>query len=121
MAHGPLPSQSLILVKVWEGNVISDIWYAFYHINQQFYVFILQQNKGDNMSDDDDLGEGAMARDITPDIENLDDFVLMPAPQGQVVKCRITRDKKGVDRGIYPTYFLHLEREDGKKVRILCQ
>ena len=58
-----------------------------------------------------------MARDYSPELtENLDDFVLRPAPQGHVMKCRITRDKKGVDRGIYPTYFLHLEKEDGKKV-----
>ena len=61
--------------------------------------------------------ECAIARDYSPELtENLDDFVLRPAPQGHVMKCRITRDKKGVDRGIYPTYFLHLEKEDGKKV-----
>lgn len=41
---------------------------------------------------------------------------MRPAPQGVTVKCRITRDKKGMDRGMYPTYYLHLEREDGKKV-----
>lgn len=39
-----------------------------------------------------------------------------PAPQGTTVKCRITRDKKGMDRGMYPTYFLHMEKDDGKKV-----
>lgn len=39
-----------------------------------------------------------------------------PAPQGTPVKCRITRDKKGMDRGMYPTYFLHMEKDDGKKV-----
>ena len=39
-----------------------------------------------------------------------------PAPQGQTIKCRITRDKKGVDRQMFPTYFLHLEKDDGKKV-----
>lgn len=33
------------------------------------------------------------------------------------MKCRITRDKKGMDRGLYPTYFMHLEKEDGRKVR----
>ena len=67
--------------------------------------------------DQDEATEGAMARDYSPELtENLDDFVLRPAPQGHVMKCRITRDKKGVDRGIYPTYFLHLEKEDGKKV-----
>ena len=51
------------------------------------------------------------------DVDDLEEFSLRPAPQGIRVKCRITRDKKGMDRGIYPTYYLHLEREDGKKVR----
>ena len=37
------------------------------------------------------------------------------------MKCRITRDKKGIDRGVYPTYYLHLEREDGKKVSIILK
>ena len=39
-----------------------------------------------------------------------------PAPQGTTVKCRISRDKKGMDRNMYPTYFLHMEKDDGKKV-----
>ena len=50
------------------------------------------------------------------DVDDLEEFTLRPAPQGITVKCRITRDKKGMDRGMYPTYYLHLEREDGKKV-----
>lgn len=49
-------------------------------------------------------------------IENLEEFVLRPAPRGQIYKCRITRDKKGVDRGMYPTYFLHLEKDEMKRV-----
>jgi hypothetical protein len=47
---------------------------------------------------------------------NLEQFSVEPAPQGALVKCRITRDRKGMDRGLFPTYFLHLERDDGKKV-----
>lgn len=47
---------------------------------------------------------------------NLDSFVLQPAMQRVHYKCRITRDRKGMDRGLYPTYFLHLERDYGKKV-----
>ena len=39
-----------------------------------------------------------------------------PAPKGTTVKCRISRDKKGMDRNMYPTYFLHMEKDDGKKV-----
>nr|XP_021485280.1 tubby-related protein 1 [Meriones unguiculatus] len=46
------------------------------------------------------------------------EFVLQPAPQGRVVRCRLTRDKKGMDRGMYPSYFLHLDSE--KKVFLLA-
>jgi hypothetical protein len=50
--------------------------------------------------------------------ESLEEFVMKPAPQGITMKCRITRDKKGVDRGMFPTYYLHLERDDGKRVGV---
>ncbi len=51
---------------------------------------------------------------------NLQDFAFKPAPQNVVVKCRITRDKRGVDRGMYPTYYMHFERDDGKKIFLLA-
>lgn len=51
---------------------------------------------------------------------NIDKFVLEPAIQKLHYKCRITRDRKGMDRGLYPTYFLHLERDYGKKVFLLA-
>ncbi|XP_026219308.1 tubby-related protein 3 isoform X2 [Anabas testudineus] len=54
------------------------------------------------------------------DVTNPEEFVLRPAPRGVTVKCRITRDKKGMDRGLYPTYFMHMEREDGKRVFLLA-
>ncbi|KAM4721433.1 tubby protein homolog isoform 2-T2 [Rhinophrynus dorsalis] len=54
------------------------------------------------------------------DVEDLEEFSTRPAPQGVTIKCRITRDKKGMDRGMYPTYYLHLERDDGKKVFLLA-
>lgn len=50
----------------------------------------------------------------------LDEFATVPCPQGTTVRCRITRDKKGVDRGLYPTYYLHLERDDNRKVFLLA-
>lgn len=49
---------------------------------------------------------------------NIEHFVLQPANKKMHYKCRITRDRKGMDRGFYPTYFLHLERDYGKKVRL---
>ncbi|KAF6215789.1 hypothetical protein GE061_000124 [Apolygus lucorum] len=53
-------------------------------------------------------------------VGNLEKFVLEPAAQNVQFKCRISRDRKGMDRGLYPTYFLHLEREYGKKVFLLA-
>ncbi|XP_039551885.1 tubby-related protein 1 isoform X3 [Passer montanus] len=52
------------------------------------------------------------------EVDNLEEFVLQPAPQGVTVKCRVTRDKKGMDRGLYPTYYLHLDND--KKVFLLA-
>ncbi|XP_014284184.3 protein king tubby isoform X1 [Halyomorpha halys] len=51
---------------------------------------------------------------------NLEKFVMEPAAQHVHYKCRITRDRKGMDRGLYPTYFLHLERDYGKKIFLLA-
>ncbi|XP_060045665.1 tubby-related protein 1 isoform X2 [Erinaceus europaeus] len=60
------------------------------------------------------------ARALSPPVEVDEprEFVLRPAPQGQTVRCRLTRDKKGMDRGLYPSYFLHLDTE--KKVFLLA-
>ncbi|KAH0616345.1 hypothetical protein JD844_027384 [Phrynosoma platyrhinos] len=54
------------------------------------------------------------------EMENLEEFVLRPAPRGLTMKCRITRDKKGMDRGLFPTYYMHLERDDDRKVFLLA-
>ncbi|CDQ70851.1 unnamed protein product [Oncorhynchus mykiss] len=54
------------------------------------------------------------------EVDNLEEFVVRPAPRGVTVKCRISRDKKGMDRGLYPTYFMHMEREDGRKLFLLA-
>lgn len=53
----------------------------------------------------------------SPEIEfdNLEKFVIEPAPQGVTVKCRVTRDQRGMDKGFYPLYYFHLDNE--KKVR----
>ena len=43
-----------------------------------------------------------------------------PAPEGVVIQCRITRDKKGVDKGMYPMYYLKLERPEADGVKQVC-
>ncbi|KAL0158799.1 hypothetical protein M9458_046875, partial [Cirrhinus mrigala] len=52
-------------------------------------------------------------RPPSPEIEfdDLEEFVLQPAPQGITIKCKVTRDKRGMDRGFYPTYYLHLDND----------
>ncbi|KAK7131918.1 hypothetical protein R3I93_018474 [Phoxinus phoxinus] len=59
-------------------------------------------------------------RPPSPEIEfdDLEEFVLQSAPQGTTIKCKLTRDKRGMDRGFYPTYYLHLDNE--KKVFLLA-
>jgi hypothetical protein len=51
---------------------------------------------------------------------NVEQWVMQPGKQGVLYKCRITRDRKGMDRGLYPIYYLHLERDTGKKVFLLA-
>ncbi|XP_055593400.1 protein king tubby 1 isoform X2 [Uranotaenia lowii] len=52
--------------------------------------------------------------------EPMEQWVTRPAPQGVLYKCRITRDRKGMDRGLFPIYYLHLERDYGKKIFCLA-
>ncbi|VDK70591.1 unnamed protein product [Onchocerca ochengi] len=58
--------------------------------------------------------------DMNAIITNLEIFVTTPAKRNVTYKCRITRDKKGVDRSIYPIYYLHLEKDDEKRIFLLA-
>lgn len=49
-------------------------------------------------------------------LEDLEQFAMRPAPRDVTIQCRITRDRRGVEKGIFPTYYLHMEKEDGKRV-----
>lgn len=69
--------------------------------------------------------QNVITNQSNPEVEgdvvgSLETFVMEPACQRMHYKCRITRDRKGMDRGLYPTYFLHLERDYGKKVFLLA-
>uniref|UniRef100_A0A1I8H558 Tub domain-containing protein n=1 Tax=Macrostomum lignano TaxID=282301 RepID=A0A1I8H558_9PLAT len=67
------------------------------------------------------LGTASRLANLIPDpTEDLEEFVLRPAPQGCVIKGRITRDTRGIERTRYPTYYLHMERDDGKKIFLLA-
>ncbi|XP_053496695.1 tubby protein homolog [Ictalurus furcatus] len=66
-------------------------------------------------SDSSDLGKSSPVS-----LEDLEHFALRPAARDMTIQCRITRDRRGMERGIYPTYYLHMEKEDGKKVFLMA-
>ncbi|XP_068129820.1 tubby-related protein 3-like [Hyperolius riggenbachi] len=54
------------------------------------------------------------------EVGDLKEFALQPAPRGVTVRCRISRVKKGMDRGLFPTYYMHLEKDDTRKIFLLA-
>ncbi|KAJ8384158.1 hypothetical protein AAFF_G00208600 [Aldrovandia affinis] len=56
----------------------------------------------------------------SPLTADLEQFCLHPAPRDSTMQCRITRDRRGMEKGIYPTYYLHMEKEDGKRVFLMA-
>lgn len=92
-----------------------------------------------NLWDDDDsiptevLGDMNMKENslaLIDIVNNLNQFVmgiiyfiliwlkifLEPTRQNITMKCKITREKKGVDR-LFPIYYLHLDKGDNRKVK----
>ncbi|KAL7857028.1 hypothetical protein SRHO_G00159270 [Serrasalmus rhombeus] len=66
-------------------------------------------------SDCSDMGKASPVS-----LEDLEQFALRPAPRDVTIQCRITRDRRGIEKGIYPTYYLHMEKEDGKRVFLMA-
>ncbi|KAI6196667.1 hypothetical protein M3Y94_01136200 [Aphelenchoides besseyi] len=66
------------------------------------------------------LEESNSRLDISEIVNNLEKFVMEPCRKNITMKCRITRDKKGMDKGMFPFYYLHLEKEDDKRVFLLA-
>jgi hypothetical protein len=51
--------------------------------------------------------------------ENLSRFIYtnIPKEYSSFIHCYLRRDKTGIQKGFFPTYYLHVERpSDGKKV-----
>uniref|UniRef100_A0A0N5AFB9 Tub domain-containing protein n=1 Tax=Syphacia muris TaxID=451379 RepID=A0A0N5AFB9_9BILA len=87
------------------------------------YNGLLEKAEDEQNWQDEDI-ESVVAGTIEPNvndiIQNLPQFVMTPAMRDVIYRCRITRDKKGVDRGIYPTYYLHLEQEQSNRIFLLA-
>lgn len=67
------------------------------------------------------------SRDINPlksllNNTELLEFVINPVPRNKVYQCTIVRDKKGIDRSLYPTYYMHLQtinsKDDNQQLKV---
>ncbi|XP_047465039.1 tubby protein homolog isoform X2 [Mugil cephalus] len=66
-------------------------------------------------------GSESNGRPTSPmSVEDLEKFASRPAPRDVTIQCRVTRDRRGMEKGIYPTYYLHMEKEDGKRVFLMA-
>uniref|UniRef100_A0A8C1WVV0 Si:dkey-220f10.4 n=1 Tax=Cyprinus carpio TaxID=7962 RepID=A0A8C1WVV0_CYPCA len=77
----------------------------------------LNSNFKEPSSDSDSLDMGKSSPIC---LEDLEQFAMRPAPRDVTIQCRITRDRRGVEKGIFPTYYLHMEKEDGKRVFLMA-
>uniref|UniRef100_A0A7I5E846 Tubby-like protein n=1 Tax=Haemonchus contortus TaxID=6289 RepID=A0A7I5E846_HAECO len=85
---------------------------------------LVASDNWENVEDKPDVEEHTLPSEEFPAYDeiaaNIEKFIQAPGKRNVVYKCSITRDKRGVDKGIYPTYYLHLEREDKKKIFLLA-
>ncbi|XP_070783429.1 tubby protein homolog [Enoplosus armatus] len=74
-----------------------------------------------NYRESSSSGSESNERPTSPmSVEDLEKFALRPAPRDVTIQCRVTRDRRGMEKGIYPTYYLHMEKEDGKRVFLMA-
>ncbi|CAF4085981.1 unnamed protein product [Rotaria sp. Silwood2] len=93
------------------------------HHNNGTSSSLNQDNNNDDNSNSSDPSLTLALRSLFELItEDLDKFVYTPAPNGLGdIQCRITRDKRGMEKGLFPIYYMHVERPgDGKKFFVLA-
>ncbi|XP_069011436.1 tubby protein homolog [Embiotoca jacksoni] len=74
-----------------------------------------------NYRENSSSGSESNERSTSPiSVEDLEKFAIRPAPRDVTIQCRVTRDRRGMEKGIYPTYYLHMEKEDGKRVFLMA-
>ncbi|KAI1702741.1 tub family domain-containing protein [Ditylenchus destructor] len=67
-----------------------------------------------------DVLDQELPMEVADIVNNLDQFVVEPTKKNVTLKCKITRGRKGVDKGIFPIYYCHLEKSDGRRVFLLA-
>ncbi|KAF6079818.1 TUB like protein 2 [Phyllostomus discolor] len=73
--------------------------------------------EGDGSARFSDVGSSPLSSLLAPGPqlgEDMEAYVLRPAVRGCTVQCCISRDKRGVDKGMFPFYYLYLEAVGGQ-------
>ncbi|VDN97919.1 unnamed protein product [Rodentolepis nana] len=67
-----------------------------------------------------DVGLRSAVSLIFKAVDQMEKFIRNSAPKGMTIRCRITRDKHGIEGGLFPSYYLFLEgREDRRQFFLL--
>ncbi|CAF0991083.1 unnamed protein product [Rotaria sordida] len=110
-----------------EITVVKPLTPTLYHNNEPSSLKQYTNNNDDDNSNNNNNSNSSTLtlawRPIFEMIaEDLDKFVYTPAPNGLGdIQCHITRDKRGMEKGLFPIYYMHAERPgDGKKFFILA-
>uniref|UniRef100_H0WWF5 TUB like protein 2 n=1 Tax=Otolemur garnettii TaxID=30611 RepID=H0WWF5_OTOGA len=52
--------------------------------------------------------------------EDMEAYVLQPVIRGITLQCRISRDKHGLEKNMFPSYYLYMEAGNGRKHFLLA-
>ncbi|CAF0932013.1 unnamed protein product [Didymodactylos carnosus] len=85
----------------------------FSHFSENEEITIINRNYFDNMQEDR-TGDSTLLDILSDDINT---FVLHPAPLGDTIRCRIVRTKNSPFQRL--EYYMHVERNNGRKIFIL--
>ncbi|XP_023562455.1 tubby-related protein 2 [Octodon degus] len=77
------------------------------------------------LEDDDGHLVGTMASSTPPELipqpgEDLKSYILRPVLEGCKMQCCICRDQRGLEKGLFPVYYLYLEAPNGWKHFLLA-
>ncbi|XP_021101479.1 tubby-related protein 2 isoform X3 [Heterocephalus glaber] len=119
----------MILCTVGGGMVLSDI--DLEEENEESYCVGMNSQAVDNEAVPRAL-EGEVSRDVWSVAsllplapgpqpgEDLKEYMLRPPQEGQRVQCCIGRDQRGMEKGLFPVYYLYLEAANSWKRFLLA-
>ncbi|XP_053569203.1 tubby protein homolog [Bombina bombina] len=121
LAAGGQPKQSTNLKVTLNENAISR---KIYKKNYMDYSNITKtdtrQGAASSLKSNKEKSALKTSAKVNIDTDDLEEFISRPAPKDVTIKCVIKRDKSALELGMFPKYYLHMEKEDSKKIFLLA-